>query len=181
MIKLFFLFLLSSSIYSCSSNKKIFKEPLQNNGQLHGTFNNRLAGYDSLNYKRINANVNLNEVTLQSLFGIRSLFVSDTIYFKLIDKQQLEIKYRDSAMDKTMIVNRKLSRKGYFQYFVKRKVIQVPPVISFIYGSRLIDRLRIGINLSGNLVVENKYVSEGNILIFGNGAAYKQLYYFTVK
>jgi len=179
-VKLFF-FILICCIFSCNSNKKIFKASLQNNGRFQGTFITHLHNYDSVYHKQINSKVDLNEVTLQSLFGIRSAFISDTIALKVIDSRHLEIKYRDSVTDKIIIVNGKLSTKGYFQYFVKRKIIQVPPLISFIYSYRFIDRLRIGIDVTGNLVVENKYVSEGNILIFGNGAAYQQVYYFKLK
>ena len=162
---------------SCKTDQHLFQN--ENKG-----INSNFSGSYFWNASKIDSNVKNNKYTISSsttlfnLSGIQSKNISGNVQLQFRDNRTLEITYTDSLIEKKKLLTGKFKKAGYFQCFIKKKVIQIPPLISFIYGRRLIDRLRFGVTQSGQLLIQNKYVSEGSIFIFGSGVNYKLLYYF---
>ena len=174
---LVFILITLLSLCSCEPSRTLFnKENTRIDQKFSGSFRNANFKTDSLTVQTRVARSS--PITILNLCGIYSKNISNSVEIQIIENRKLEIKYTDSSISKTKTLYGKLKKKGYFQCYTKRKVIQIPPFISFIYSRRLIDRLRIGVSQSGDLLIHNKYLSEGNIFIFGSGVNYKELYYF---
>jgi hypothetical protein len=73
----------------------------------------------------------------------------------------------------------KVKRKGkYYEYFAERRIIEIPPIISFFYEKRELDRLRLALTEKHDLIIKNKYVNHNNILHLGGGGEYNQSFLY---
>lgn len=138
-------------------NKSNFK-PINNN--FSGSFKN-------FSYKTKGRNY---DPTLLNLFNIFDI-ASDTIIFKINSNGQLQLTFKDSLKIKTEIFKGNFSKKGYYEIYFRKIKKEIPPLVPIIYGYRDIDRIRIGLTINNDLVVDNKWATDGNIFILAAGSA----------
>jgi len=163
------IFIISSVLFLCHScgmsRLKIPKNQVKTVGiGFKGTFKNMNATDSSH--------------TLASLFGIYKE-EPENISIEITSNKELKISYIDSLGKKqTNFLKGKLHKKGYFQHFVFKERIQIPPIFSIIYGKVNINRIRLALTQQNNLVIDSYYNSGGNIFILAGGYFHRHPYYF---
>jgi hypothetical protein len=70
-------------------------------------------------------------------------------------------------------------KRGFYQIYLRKKWIQIPPFFPLIYSDVDIYRLRIAYHQYGYLLVENKYYRDKSILFFGGGRGQRNVYFFS--
>jgi len=130
---------------------------------------------DSNAKKTENFNLDRKDITLLRLFGIQNVS-SHYVSMEIGKDDSLRL---TALNDTTRFFSFKLKRrKHYYQYFSERDILEIPPIVSFFYGRRKVDRLRIALTSSGELIVNNKYVDHNNILFLGGGGEYNQIFIY---
>lgn len=164
---------------SCKTNERLFKsptqpipvnEPLQFSNHVYKT--TRASHSSGFTYTPENSH------TLLGLLGIPGSYWVDSIALKIDQQGLATITYRDSGSVKTTTLRFRKKSRGFYQYYAVRQIFEIPPVVSFFYGLRKIDRCRLLLTSDGNLVVHEKYVDGQHILILGMERKYKYLFYF---
>jgi hypothetical protein len=159
-------------LVSCTSTNQLFKNNTVNN-DAHFSKTYLFSNKSVLGISKVDSTL-----TLLHLLGVYSKAVGSDVQVKFNSTNEITIQYLDSAIVTTKTLKGKYIKGKYFKNFIEKKVIQIPPIISFLYGQRIINRIKLGFNEAGLLVVENKYVKEGNVLFFGAGVNYKTVSYF---
>ena len=121
------------------------------------------------------------ERTISSLLFLSDMLVSnaDTVYLKLDANENLKVTYRDSLhVVRTEIFEGKLRKKGFYEIYLFKERIEIPPVIPIIYGKVNIGRLRIGLTKNNNLIIDAYFTHGGNIFIFAVGSSSRKQYTF---
>ena len=164
-------------LFSCKSTNHGFKTAVTTfETEKKYTFENRHYKLDSNAKKTDNFVLDRKDITLLGLFRIQNTF-SQHVSMEIGKDDSLRL---SSLSDSARIFSFKLRRrKHYYQYFSERDILEIPPIVSFFYGRRKVDRLRIALTSSGELIVNNKYVDHNNILFLGAGGEYNQI--FTYK
>jgi len=102
---------------------------------------------------------------------------SDFFNLEFIDNNILKISYdeivENKFVSKEIILNGKRKRKFFEVYFSKKQFF-----IPFLYGNFDIDRLRIGFDKSGKILIRNFSDGSGNILFIGGGFSGESKYLF---
>lgn len=70
-------------------------------------------------------------------------------------------------------------KRGYYQVYLRRKRIEIPPVFPVFYSDVDVYRLRIAYHHYGYLLVENKYFRGKSILFLGGGRGQRNVYFFS--
>jgi len=123
---------------------------------------------------------NESKTTIASLLRLSDVKKSQTdpIIFKLNTDKNLVVTYVDSLqIQKTKVFKGKLRKRGYYEYFHYKERVEIPPLFPIIYGEVHISRLRFGFS-NNNLVIDDYYISNGNIFIFAAGNSHREQYYF---
>ena len=93
---------------------------------------------------------------------------SDFFNLEFIDKNNLKISYdeivENKFISKEIILNGKRKKKFFEVYFSKKQFF-----IPILYGNFDIDRLRIGFDKTGKILIRNFSDGSGNILFIGGG------------
>ena len=93
---------------------------------------------------------------------------SDFFNLEFIDKNNLKISYdeivENKFVSKEIILKGKRKKKFFEVYFSKKQFF-----IPILYGNFEIDRLRIGFDKSGKILIRNFSDGSGNILFIGGG------------
>lgn len=93
---------------------------------------------------------------------------SDFFNLEFIDKNNLKISYdeivENKFVSKEIILNGKRKKKFFEVYFSKKQFF-----IPILYGNFDIDRLRIGFDKTGKILIRNFSDGSGNILFIGGG------------
>jgi hypothetical protein len=93
-----------------------------------------------------------------------------TVLVTFNSKIQLVITYKDSLTTGSATFDGKFSKKGYYEIFFSKKKIEIPPIIPIFWSHRDINRLRIALTKSNDLVIDRKRVLDGNFFFIGGGA-----------
>jgi hypothetical protein len=86
-------------------------------------------------------------------------------------KEQLIVTCKDSLKTETSTFNGKFSKKGYYEIFFRKEVIEIPPLIPIFFSRRNINRIRISLTNHNDLVIDRKRVLDGNVFLFGGGSS----------
>ncbi len=70
-------------------------------------------------------------------------------------------------------------KRGFYQIYLRKKWIQIPPIFPLIYSDVDIYRLRIAYHSDGYLLIENKFYRDKSILFLGGGRGYRNVYFFS--
>ena len=165
-----FLFLISSLFFICScgtyriNNTSDFKKN---------------ANLDSMKGKYFSKPFLLRNNYNQDFFSLlnKNSVKSDFFNLEFIDNNNLKISYdeivENKFVSKEIILNGKRKRKFFEVYFSKKQFF-----IPFLYGNFDIDRLRIGFDKSGKILIRNFSDGSGNILFIGGGFSGESKYLF---
>jgi hypothetical protein len=115
--------------------------------------------------------------TILDLFELYKI-AADSIHFHFDNDDKLTLTFNDSLRLRTEKFDGKFRRKGYYEIFIRNHKIEIPPLFPIIYSTRNIKRLRLGLTNDNNLVIDNKWARDGNILLFVGGGGERYQSYF---
>ena len=115
-----------------------------------------------------------------SLLSVLSIFEAnaDTATLQLESSGALHITYHMDGAERTKTYQGRFSKRGFFEYRPWWHRVQIPPLVPFIYSSERYCRVRIALTIEGDLVVDNKWARDGNILFLAGGSSGRSQYYF---
>jgi len=178
-VALFFIFIFSS----CGTGLRVSKVDFKKiNTSFSGTFiNNSFKTKTRTAIPGLSTDIsNESKTTIASLLKLHDVLKSQTnpITFKINADKNLVVTYIDSLhIQKTKVFKGKLRKRGYYEYFHYKERVEIPPLFPIIYGEAHISRLRFGFS-NNNLVIDDCYISNGNIFIFAAGNSHREQYYF---
>ncbi|MBF6640553.1 hypothetical protein IVB69_03590 [Flavobacterium sp. J49] len=154
---------LSLFFISCGSYKTVKNKDLQYlKNNLEGKFIAEDMNLDSTN----------NNTSIQRLFEIQN---SDyMIGLKVNDSKELEIHYKNALGGNQVKFFKGKFKKKYFKVFIEKKRITFPP----IYWVINVNRLKIGLDQKGRLIINKHYDHSGMVLLFAAGSSYDYQYIF---
>ncbi|MDR2207000.1 MAG: WG repeat-containing protein [Flavobacteriaceae bacterium] len=172
--KIFTLLFIAVMVYSCGTyriNKTKDFEKLQSVKDLDGEY----SGFSTITKKT------KSERNVLSIFNLNTVddFHRETDFFDLnfIEPNQIKISYWDDSE------NSGTKRDTIFTGIVKEKFLEIyfkksQSFIPFLFSDINIDRVRIGKDNQGNLLVMKFYDNTGNLLFIGGGGASETPYIF---
>ncbi|RKS02856.1 hypothetical protein C8C84_2586 [Flavobacterium sp. 102] len=90
----------------------------------------------------------------------------------------MKVTYDDVIGKTTEYYQGKFSKKGYYEIFIRKKNIQIPPVLHLLYSKIDIYRLRISLNKEKELIIDSYYKRGGNVFLLAAGGSGRTQYYF---
>jgi hypothetical protein len=156
-----------STFYSCGSGLKVNKSKVQ---ILTPLFAARIANTPH----KITPEKEFSKVNLKLLAIFRETtedIDSLDIYFNSNKELTLEFKYNGQEFLKTF--KGQFSKRGYYEFYLDKKKIEIPPIFPILYSKVNIDRYRIGLTTEGDLIVDQLHENMGNILIISAGYQYR--------
>lgn len=134
---------------------------------------------DSLNGKYFSKRFLSKKTYNQDFFSLinKSNTKSDFFNLVFIDKNNLKISYDEIVENKFVpkeIILKGKRKKKFFEVYFSKKQFFIP----FLFGSFEIDRLRIGFDKSGKILIRNFSDGSGNILFIGGGFSGESKYLF---
>lgn len=115
--------------------------------------------------------------TLASLLSLKDKPKEIALHFNT--KKELVVRYKDSLNNpKEKILKGKLRNRGYYQVYLYKKRLEIPPLFPIIYSKVSITKIRIAMTKEDKLVID--YISDDgmNIFILAGGTYYRNQYYF---
>lgn len=154
------------SLLSCKSYKEIKDRDLV-------VFSpNSLSEFHSLSNKKKKTDY---QISVQELFGFKN---SDSIIKVVFSKKDaIEIHYKNVLGGNEVVAFNGKFKKHYFEVYLDKKRIFFPP----LYCKTRINRLRIGLTLNKQLVINQHYDYSGMFLFFAAGNSDKKQYVFKSK
>ena len=150
---------------SCGTGLRISKSDFQRiDNHFSGTFSDTSFKSKGKNYQPL---------TLTQIFEVFHI-KAKTVSLQFNDSGYLQVSFNDSVI----IYHGKFKKRGYYEFFLSKRRIAIPPLIPFIYGSRNIDRIRIGLTKNNALIVYNWWVVDGNLFLFAGGGGGWSIDYF---
>ncbi|MGP8216057.1 MAG: hypothetical protein ACLQQ4_10870 [Bacteroidia bacterium] len=118
--------------------------------------------------------------TLPQLFGISHSDESHSFSFKINTSGQLQVTFADSGGNYTeKLFDGILTKKGYYEIYLRNKNMEFPPFFPVVYNQCDIDRIRIALTKSNDLIVDNLWENDDSILLFfGTGDSGRSQNYF---
>ncbi len=139
----------------------------------------KTTNLDSLNGNYFSRPFLLEKTYNQDFFSLinKSNTQSDFFNLEFIDKNNLKISYNEIAENKLMpkeIILKGKRKKKFFEIYLSKSQFFIP----ILYGNFNIDRLRIGFDETGKVLVRNFSDFSGNILFIGSGFSGESKYLF---
>lgn len=158
-----FLGCLSFFFLSCTSYKTVKDSDLQVlNKKLEGKFLSEDVVLDSTNFP----------THFQGLFGIAN---SDSVIALNVNaKSELEIRYKNRLGGNEVRAFKGKFKKKCFKVFLEKKRVTLPP----IYWVTNVNRLKLGLDKKGRLIVDRHYEHSGMILLMAAGSSSEHQYSF---
>jgi hypothetical protein len=115
----------------------------------------------------------LPDISLHGLFN-RQALKNSPITLAFTTNNELQVKYQDSVATKTLLLKGRFTKAGYFKTRIKTKNIFIP----LFYSNRQMEKYKLCLSESGDLVLKFNSIHEGNILLFAAGNSYSKRYFF---
>ncbi|SEP78674.1 hypothetical protein SAMN05444005_102269 [Flavobacterium urocaniciphilum] len=152
--------------FSCKSYKEIKDKELvpissKNLGEFHSVSNIK----KKTEYK----------VSIQELFGINNL--DSLVKVKINKNDEIEIHYKNVLGGNEITTYKGKFKKNYFEVFLDKKRIILPP----FYCKNRVNRLRIGLSQNKELVINRHYDYSGMFMLFAAGNSDSKQYVFKSK
>lgn len=115
----------------------------------------------------------------QNALGIFNVFKENTDFINLTfeEPNKLKLNYlidtNEGTVEKEVLFEGKRKKKFLEIYFSKKQFL-----IPIVFNSVYIDRIRIGQDRNGDLIIRNLHDNSGNILFIGGGSGGEKAYYF---
>lgn len=160
-------------LYSCGTGVGVRKSKVKYfDGQLSDTFDNNAFKVHGHRY---------GSPTLLHLFEIYDV-KADSVSIVFDQSGELELTYKDNSGKFTKCrLKGILTKKGYYEVFLRNDKKEIPPGFPIIYGRHNINRIRLALTLEGDLIVDNEWNESGNILLLGVGDSGRRQSFFRRK
>lgn len=159
--------LIISIFYSCGSGLKVNKSKVQ---ILTPFFTARVANssYKVTPEKKFRKdNLKLLSIFRDATADIDSL----DIYFN--SNKELTLEYRYNGQEVVKTFKGQFSKRGYYEFYLDKKRIEIPPMLPILYSKVHVDRYRIGLTIDGDLIVDQLHENSGNIVFLSAGYRYR--------
>ncbi|WP_121313967.1 hypothetical protein [Flavobacterium sp. 102] len=167
----FFISIISFLLISCGTGLKIPQEQLSGiNSNFKGTFIN-------ISHKKNSKNKASSDSDILTLINLKNK-KSDSVSISFTSNNELKVTYDDVIGKTTEYYQGKFSKKGYYEIFIRKKNIQIPPVLHLLYSKIDIYRLRISLNKEKELIIDSYYKRGGNVFLLAAGGSGRTQYYF---
>ena len=168
---LFTAFVLTTLLISCGTGMKIPSEKILNiDSEFRGSFSNISHKVTTKNGIEKNSDI----LTLLNIVNNKS----DSISVRFSSKNELAVTYNGILGKSTEYFKGKFSKRGYFEIYLKKKNIQIPPLFPIIYSKTDINRLRINLTKENTLIIDKYFSRGGNIFLLAAGGSGRFQYYF---
>ena len=119
--------------------------------------------------------------TFLNFFNIKTT-TNDSISIHFTRGKELQVSYVDGGQKREETFKGQFVTKGYYEfYFIKRK-LDIPPFVPFVRSKHEINRIRLALNLEGELVVDVMWDYTTSILLFlGAGDSRRQQSFFKIR
>lgn len=101
--------------------------------------------------------------------SIDSISQISEVQLKIVNKSEMLISFKEKDNIREFTILGNLVSGKYFEIYFERKKLQIPPLIPIIRGNTSINRLRIGKDRNGNIIVDHYKNYTGNFLILAAG------------
>lgn len=149
-------------IYSCgSSGVRVNKNQLKPfHTSFTDTFINKPYSYKGNGYRK----------SITDILLLNDYKAQDTVILAITKNKELQLTFKDS-LDKitTKTFHGSFNKKGVFEIYHYKKRVLIP----LLYGITDINRVRIGLTTSNNLVIDHYVSHTGNVFIFAAGRTYR--------
>ena len=154
---------LSLFLISCSTYKTVRNKELQVlNNQLEGKFQSTPILIKSNHFK----------TNMENLFEITN---SDSLLrLKVNSNNELEIRYKNQLGGKEVQTFKGKFKRKYFKIFLEKDRITFPP----FYWVTKVNRLKIGLDKKGQLVINQHFDHSAMIMLFAAGSSSNNQYVF---
>lgn len=122
-------------------------------------------------------NITDSSYTILSLFNIFDK-TCEEVTLTIAKTNQLKITYEDTSGVIDQYFEGKFSKKGYFEIYLSKDKIEIPPLFPIIYSNVHIHRMRIAQTADNSLVIDSYYDSGGNIFILAGGTFRRSQHYY---
>ena len=158
-------------LYSCGTGMSLSKKDFSPiDKKFLGIFENRSSLTKGRHYSS-------SQPTILDFFELYKI-AADSIHFHFDSDDKLTLTFNDSLRLRTEKFDGKFRGKGYYEIFIRNHKREIPPLFPIIYSTRNIKRLRLGLTNDNNLVIDNKWARDGNILLFVGGGGERYQSYF---
>ena len=159
------LIIFSALLASCGTRLEIHKSELQSiNANFTGTYNN-------LPYKSEGKNQSF-------LLLLNQAENTQILSLTFTNDKHLSVKYEDTNGPHEQVLKGKFKANKFYEIDLKKKKIEIPPLIPILYSKYDIDRVRIAVLKNGDLVIDKFWKRGGNIFILGGGGNGRNQNYF---
>lgn len=139
-----------------------------------------ISNLEKLNGKYVaNSEIRKKDESSQNALGIFNVFKENTDFINLVfeEPNKLKLTYlldtNEGIVEKEVLFEGKRKKKFLEIYFSKKQFF-IPLILSSVY----IDRVRIGQDKNGDLIIRNFHDNSGNLLFIGGGNAKESTYHF---
>lgn len=108
--------------------------------------------------------------TVTGLFELKG-GSSDTVNLRFTGNNELLLIYRDTLGVRTDTFYGEFKKGLYYEVYLRNNVVEIPPIIPIIHGSRNISRLRVFLLRGNQIVIEHKWARDANFLIMAGGGS----------
>lgn len=150
---------------SCTGVRMYKSELHPIDANFKGSFHNR-----ALMPKTVGADSTL--LNLFELYGYKA----DSVALQFNSNNQLELRFGKEGYSRTFVGKFK---HGYYQIYLRKEKGGFPPFVPLFYDTRDIDRLRITLTKTGDLIVDNKWERTARVLIMAGGGSGRKQYQFS--
>ena len=119
--------------------------------------------------------------TFLNIFNIKAT-KNDSIFINFNKEKVLHVSYLNSGQESKETFKGHFEEKGYYEFYFSKRKLDIPPFIPFLRSKHEINRIRLALNLEGELVVDVLWDYTTSILLFlGAGDSRRQQSFFKIS
>lgn len=147
---------------------------------LSGIDSNFKGSVINISHKKNLKNKIILNTDILTLFSLKNK-KSDSVSISFTSNDELKLSYDDILGKTTEYYKGKFSKKGYYEIFLRKKNIQIPPILHIFFSKTDIYRLRISLTKDKELIIDSYSNRGGNVFLFAAGNSGRHQHYFKLK
>ena len=172
--RIFLTLIISFLLISCGTGLKTPQEKLS---RIDSNFKGTLV---NTSHKKNLKNKVFFNTDILTLFNLKDK-KSDSVSISFTSNDELKLTYEDILGKTTEYYKGKFSKKGYYEIYLRKKNIQIPPILHILYSNKDIYRLRINLTKEKELIIDSYSNIGGNVFLFAAGNSGRHQHYFKLK
>lgn len=100
------------------------------------------------------------------------------VSFKFNENYGLMIYYESFFGTEIEYFKGKFKKNGYYEIYFSKKRVEIPPLFPLFYSKVNINRIRIGLNKNGDLIIDNYQNRSANIFLLAGGNTLRSQSFF---